>query len=101
MKRNQIINLINETLTKFKTPTMKTIDGIMIYYRFECDDKNRPSNLDTDEYFELSEYDKVMKMKDELDFNGVNYTLLLERFNSLNDDIISRDYFIANNDINN
>ena len=78
---------------------MKTIDGIMIYYRFECDDKNRPSNLDTDEYFELSEYDKVMKMKDELDFNGVNYTLLLERFNSLNDDIISRDYFIANNPI--
>ena len=24
MKRNQIINLINETLTKFKTTTMKT-----------------------------------------------------------------------------
>lgn len=79
---------------------MKTIDGIMIYYRFECDDKNRPSNLDTDEYFELSEYDSVLKTMEELDSKEVKYTLLLERFNSLNDDIISRDYFIANNDIN-
>ena len=79
---------------------MKTIDGIMIYYRFECDDKNRPSNLDTDEYFELSEYDSVLKTMEELDSKEVKYTLLLERFNSLNDDIISRDYFIANNDLN-
>ena len=72
----------------------------MIYYRFECDDKNRPSNLDTDEYFELSEYDSVLKTMEELDSKEVKYTLLLERFNSLNDDIISRDYFIANNDLN-
>ena len=79
---------------------MKTIDGIMIYYRLECDDKNRPSNLDTDEYFELSEYDSVLKTMEELDSKEVKYTLLLERFNSLNDDIISRDYFIANNDLN-
>jgi hypothetical protein len=79
---------------------MKTIDNISIYYKFECDDKNRPSNVDHDFYFELSEYDEVLKTMEELDSKGLKYTLVLERFNKLNDGIISRDYFVANNDLN-
>ena len=79
---------------------MKTIDNISIYYKFECDDKNRPSNVDTDFYFELSEYDEVLKTMEELDSKGLKYTLVLERFNKLNDGIISRDYFVDNNDLN-
>jgi len=79
---------------------MKTIDNISIYYKFECDDENRPSNVDHDFYFELSEYDKVMKMKEELDSKGLNYNLLLEMFDESNDEIISRDYFVCNNDLN-
>jgi hypothetical protein len=79
---------------------MKTIDNISIYYKFECDDENRPSNVDHDFYFELSEYDEVLKTMEELDSKGLKYTLVLERFNKLNDNIISRDYFVANNDLN-
>jgi hypothetical protein len=79
---------------------MKTIDNISIYYKFECDDINRPSNIVPDFYFELSEYDKVVKTMEELDSKGLNYNLLLEKFNELNYEIISRDYFVENNDLN-
>jgi hypothetical protein len=79
---------------------MKTIDNISIYYKFECDDKNRPSNVFPDFHFELSEYDKVMKMKEELDSKGLNYNLMLEMFDEVSDEIISRDYFVCNNDLN-
>jgi hypothetical protein len=48
----------------------------------------------------LSEYDEVLKTMEELDSKGLKYTLVLERFNKLNDNIISRDYFVANNDLN-
>ena len=79
---------------------MKTISGIRIYYKFECDDFNRPSNVKTDFYFELSEYDSVLKTMEELDSKEVKYTLVLEKFDELNDEIISRDYFVENNDLN-
>ena len=79
---------------------MKTIDNTLIYYKFECDDVNRPSNLKPDFYFELSQYDKVLKTMEELDFKEVKYTLVLEKFDELSNEIISRDYFVANNDLN-
>ena len=79
---------------------MKTIDNTLIYYKFECDDVNRPSNVETDFYFELSEYDKVLKTMQELDSKEVKYTLVLEKFDESNDQIISRDYFVANNALN-
>ena len=74
---------------------MKIIDNTSIYYKFECDDENRPSNVDADFYFELSEYDKVMKMKEELDSKRLKYNLLLEMFDESNDEIISRHYFFC------
>ena len=87
-------------MTELEQKNMKSTSGVYIYYKFECDDENRPSNVDPDFSFELSEYDEVMKMKEELDSKGLKYTLVLERFNKLNDNIISRDYFVANNDLN-
>jgi len=78
---------------------MKTISGIRIYYKFECDDVNRPSNVETDFHFELSEYDSVLKTMEELDSKEVKYTLVLEKFDELNN-IISRDYFVDNNALN-
>jgi hypothetical protein len=80
--------------------TMKTTSGIRIYYKFECDDKNRPSNVVPDFYFELSQYNKVLKTMQELDSKGLNYNLLLEMFDELNEEIISRDYFVDNNNLN-
>ena len=79
---------------------MKTIDNTLIYYKFECDDVNLPSNLKPDFYFELSQYDKVLKTMEELDSKEVKYTLVLEKFDELSNEIISRDYFVANNDLN-
>ena len=70
------------------------------YYKFECDDKNRPSNLSADIYFSPSEYDKAIQIKNELDSKGINYTFLLERFDVLNDQVVSRDYFVDNNCLN-
>jgi hypothetical protein len=87
---------------------MKTTSGIDIYYKFECDDKNLPlyqthlhlPNSSSDIYFSLSEYDKAIQLKNELDSIGINYTFLLERFDELNAQIISRDYFVDNNCLN-
>jgi hypothetical protein len=79
---------------------MKTTSGNVIYYKFECDDKNLPSNLSSDIYFSLFEYDKAIQVKNELDSNGINYTFLLERFDLLNAQVISRDYFVDNNCLN-
>jgi hypothetical protein len=87
-------------MTELEQKTMKSTSGVYIYYKFECDDINRPSSVDTDFHFELSEYDEVLKTMEELDSKGLKYTLLLERFNELNDNIISRDYFVDNNHLN-
>ena len=79
---------------------MKTIHNALIYYKFECDDVNRPSNLKPEFHFELSQYDKVLKTMDELDSKQVKYTLVLEKFDESSNEIVSRDYFVANNDLN-
>lgn len=75
---------------------MKNTNNTLVYYKFECDDVNRPSNVETDFSFELSEYDKVLKTIEELDSNGLKYTLVLERFDESRCEIISRDYFVDN-----
>jgi hypothetical protein len=79
---------------------MKTTSGNVIYYKFECDDKNRPSGINQDMFLSLSEYDKAIELKNELDSKGINYTFLLEKFNELSAEIISRDYFVDNNCLN-
>ena len=88
-----------------KTTTMKTNVTYyklknVTYYKFECDDKNRPSNLSADIYFSSSEYDKAIQIKNDLDSKGINYTFLLERFDVLNAQVVSRDYFVDNNCLN-
>jgi len=79
---------------------MKTTSGNVIYYKFECDDNKRPSGMLPDIHFALSEYDKAIELKNELDSEGINYTFLLETFNELSAEIISRDYFVDNNCFN-
>jgi hypothetical protein len=72
-----------------------------IYYLFRCDDPNRPSTMQTDESYALDEYDEVYKLKGELDAKGINYDLLIERFNLDNDEVLSNDYIVQNNYKNN
>ena len=79
---------------------MKTTSGNVIYYKFECDDENRPSGMNEDVFLSLPEYDKAIELKNELDSKGINYTFLIETFNELSAEIISRDYFVDNNCLN-
>ena len=70
---------------------------ISIYYLFRCDDKNRPDTMQPDESYSLSEYQEVDRLKLELDSKLINYDLLIERFDSSNDEVLSNDYIVANN----
>ena len=74
---------------------------IRIYYLFRCDDKNRPNTMQTDESYSITEYQEVDKLKIELDSKGINYDLLIERFDSSNDEVLSNDYIVGNNYKNN
>lgn len=69
---------------------------MLVYYKFQCDDINRPANMETDFTFELSECDKVLKTIEELDSNGLKYTLAIERFDERTDLIVSIDYIKVN-----
>jgi hypothetical protein len=70
---------------------------IRIYYLFRCDDNNRPSMMDTDESYDLSEHHKVYELKHELDVKGINYDLLIERFDSKSGSVLSNDYIVQKN----
>jgi len=75
--------------------------AIQIYYLFRCDDKNRPSKMGSDDSYSLSQHNEVYALKDELDKLGINYDLLIERFDSDDDDVLSNDYIVGNNHKNN
>lgn len=72
-----------------------------IYYLFRCDDKNRPGTMQTDESYSLDEHQEVYKLKSQLDAKGINYDLLIERFDSSTDEVLSNDYITQNNYKNN
>lgn len=74
---------------------------IRIYYLFRCDDENRPETMQTDESYSLAEHEEVMELKSQLDAKGINYDLLIERFDSKNDEVLSNDYIVQNNYKNN
>lgn len=75
--------------------------SIEIYYLFRCDDKNRPNTMKTDESYSLNEYEKVYTLKEDLDSKGINYDLLIERFDTTTDEVLSNDYIVTKNDKNN
>ena len=75
--------------------------NISIYYLFRCDDEKRPENMQADQSYPLLDYENVFKLKTELDKRGINYDLLIERFDRINDEILSNDYLIENNYLNN
>jgi hypothetical protein len=73
---------------------------IEVYYLFRCDDKNRPIGMSPDVSYPLSEHERVMSLVDELNSKGINYDLLIERFDSSTDEVLSNDYIVANNSKN-
>lgn len=79
---------------------MKTTTGNIVYYKFECDDENRPAGMKADVCFSLLELDKALALKNELDSKLIQYTFLLETFNEEKAEIVGRDYFVDNNSFN-
>jgi len=73
---------------------------IQVYYLFRCDDKNRPIGMSPDVSYSLSEHEKVMALCNDLNAKGINYDLLIERFDSSTDEVLSNDYIVANNSKN-
>jgi hypothetical protein len=79
---------------------VKTFDkkpDIRIYYLFRCDDKRRPETMQPDESYNLDEHSKVYELKSELDAKGINYDLLIERFDADTDEVLSNDYIVGEN----
>jgi len=74
---------------------------IQIYYLFRCDDKNRPLYMEPDKSYALDQYQEVNRLKIELDSIGINYDLLIERFDNSSDEVLSNDYIVSNNYKNN
>ena len=85
-------------MTKYTTSSSSSTQ---IYYLFRCDDQKRPETMQTDEGYSLSEYEQVMQLKSELDTKGINYDLLIERFDTSSDEVLSNDYIVQNNYKNN
>ena len=83
---------------------VKTFDknpDIRIYYLFRCDDKRRPETMQTDESYNLDEHSKVYELKRQLDAKGIKYDLLIERFDTESDEVLSNDYIVGENYKNN
>ena len=74
---------------------------IRIYYLFRCDDTNRPETMQTDESYAINEHEEVNRLKLELDAKGINYDLLIERFDIRTDEVLSNDYIVGNNYLDN
>ena len=71
-----------------------------VYYNFMCDDK-RAKDIDCDYYFGLCETDKVNKLLDICNKNHYNYTLEINEWCEISQEIISTIKIIDNNSKNN
>ncbi len=56
--------------------------------------------MSTDESYPLSAHEKVMALANELNTIGANYDLLIERYDSSTNEVLSNDYIVANNSKN-
>jgi hypothetical protein len=71
------------------------------YYLIRCDDPNRPNTILPDKHFEL---DDVRGLKNYLEFcntHKLNYDLLIEEFDTDNQEVTDNFYLINNNHLNN
>ena len=79
----------------------QNVGSIKVYYLFRCDDNRRPEKMKTDESYALDEHKKVYELKEQLDAKGINYDLLIERFDTESDEVLSNDYIVGENYKNN
>ena len=79
----------------------QNVGSIKVYYLFRCDDNRRPETMKADEFYALDEHKKVYELKEQLDAKGINYDLLIERFDTESDEVLSNDYIVGENYKNN
>jgi hypothetical protein len=91
----KLIELAKNVSVDFNKPITET------YFVIHCDDRNRPSEIKTDMYFESNEIEKLSNTLSLLDNNKLNYDLLIETFNNEAQEIEKVVYLVSNNGLNN
>jgi hypothetical protein len=76
------------------------IDMIEVYYKLECDSKNRPDTLNSDTVYDLFHVKRMNDTVDELLENGIPFTLYIEEWDSNQDKVLNRIYLKQENDLN-
>ena len=74
---------------------------MQIYFRFNCDKKDRIKLIPSDMYFDLHEFDLVIEYKHKLDSLGYDYDFLIEEYDQHNHNIESSNYIVMKNYLNN
>ena len=98
-------------MTKQKNRTMKNVLDIItdnkVGYVFRCDDRktsidnSEAVSVPTDDYFTLSEIDKLNELLAICNKFHLNYTLILEEWSEKDQDITNEIYIVNQNHKNN
>ena len=80
---------------------LELITDNKVGYKFQCDDTKRHQehlkDVNTDDYFMLSEIDKLNKVLTLCNDNHLNYNLILEEWSEEEQEITNEIYIISNN----
>ena len=68
-----------------------------IGYKFQCDDRRSPKSVPCDDYFCLSETEKLNKLLNICNENRLNYTLIIEEWSEEEQQITNEIYIVDNN----
>lgn len=73
---------------------------IEVYYKLECDSKNRPDTLNSDTVYDLMQVEMLNEAVDGLLQSNIPFTLYIEEWDSSDDIILNRIYLKQENDLN-
>ena len=71
-----------ETLSTYKS------NGLLIYYKFECDDINKPNYIAADCSFDLYQVNELDELMVHCKETGIDFDLYIEVFNQKTNDIL-------------
>ena len=77
---------------------LEIITDNKIGYKFQCDDRKRQDlKVPTDDYFKLSETDKLNDLLNICNEHHLNYNLIIEEWSEKEQEITNEIYIVANN----
>tara|TARA_R110000751_G_scaffold16945_1_gene52990 strand:+ start:437 stop:706 length:270 start_codon:yes stop_codon:yes gene_type:complete len=85
---------------------LRIIADNKVGYKFQCDDRRKSQehlkdHVNTDDYFLLTEVDKLNEVLTLCNDNHLNYNLILEEWSEEDQEITNEIYIISNNHKNN